>query len=168
VHPLALVLGKSAVPAIFGMAGTALTAALGFAVMRLAPLDKLGVDLSLDASRLLFMILFLLPVALAAAALQSAVAMLAKSFKEAQTYIQFLTFAPVVLLFSTMLSGETGPVARMMPVTGHADVLRNLLSNGPIDGAQVAVVTLLTLLLTAVGVWISKRQITDEKLLATL
>jgi sodium transport system permease protein len=168
VNPLALVIGKSAVPAIFGMAGTALTAALGFAVMRLAPLDKLGVDLSLDMSRLIVMILFLLPVALAAAALQSAVAMLAKSFKEAQTYIQFLTFAPIVLLFSTMLSGETGPVARLMPVTGHADVLRNLLSNGPVDGSQVALVTLLTLLLAAAGVWISKRQITDEKLLATL
>lgn len=168
VHPLALVIGKSAVPALFGFLGTSLTAILGFFLLQFAPLDKLGVDLSLDLPRLGFMILFLLPVALAVAALQSAVAMLAKSFKEAQTYIQFLTFAPIILLFSTMLSGETGPIARMMPMTGHADVLRSLLSNGAIDGRQVAVVSVLTLVLAVVGLAISRRQITDEKLLAQL
>ena len=168
VHPLALVVGKSAVPALFGILGTTLTAILGFVLLQFAPLDALGVDLSLDLPRLLFMILFLVPVALAVAALQSAVAMLAKSFKEAQTYIQFLTFAPIILLFSTMLSGETGPVAKMMPITGHADVLRSLLSNGAIDGGQVAVVSLLTIVLAVVGLAISRRQITDEKLLAQL
>jgi sodium transport system permease protein len=104
VHPMALVLGKWAVPTIFGFLGLSVTAILGFVLLRFAPLDKLGVAISLDAARLLIMILFLTPLALAVAALQTAVAMLAKSFKEAQVYIQLLTFAPVILLFMNMIS----------------------------------------------------------------
>jgi sodium transport system permease protein len=168
VHPTALVLGKWAVPTLFGIIGTTVTAALGFVLLRYAPLDKLGVALSLDASRLLYMVLFLVPLALAVAALQSAAAMVAKSFKEAQTYIQLLTFAPLILLFSSMMGGDTGPIARMMPITGHGDVLRSLLSNGAVDTGQAIVISLLTLALCAVGLVISQRQLADEKLLAQL
>lgn len=168
VHPAALVLGKWAVPTLFGVLGTVVTAVLGFALLRFAPMEKLGAALSLDVGRLLYMIVLLLPLALAVAAMQSAVAMLAKSFKEAQTYIQLLTFAPLILLFTMMMSGETGRLARLMPITGHGDVLRSLLSNSVVDTGQVLVISLLTLLLCAAGLYISKRQITDEKLLSTL
>jgi sodium transport system permease protein len=168
VHPTALVLGKWAVPTLFGIIGTTVTAALGFVLLRYAPLDKLGVALSLDASRLLYMVVLLIPVALAVAALQSAAAMLAKSFKEAQTYIQLLTFAPLILLFTNMMSGDTGPIARLMPITGHGDVLRSLLSNGTVDTGQAIIISLLTLALCAVGLVISQRQLADEKLLAQL
>jgi sodium transport system permease protein len=168
VEPLALVLGKWGVPTLFGALGTIVTAALGFVMLRFAPLDKLGVSLSLDLESLLKMILFLLPLALAVAALQSAAAMLAKSFKEAQTYIQLLTFAPLILLFTAMMSGETGQTAKMMPITGHGDVLRSLLSNGIFDVGQAVVVSLGTLLLCVVGLAVSQRQLKDEKLLAQL
>jgi sodium transport system permease protein len=168
VEPLALVLGKWAVPTLFAAIGTIVTAALGFVMLRFAPLEKLGVALSLDGSSLVRMILFLMPLALAVAALQSAAAMLAKSFKEAQTYIQLLTFAPLILLFSAMMSGETGPVAKMMPISGHGDVLRALLSNGVFDLRQALVVSLGTLVLCVIGLAISRRQLKDEKLLAQL
>jgi len=101
-------------------------------------------------------------------AIESAAAMLAKSFKEAQTYIQLLTFAPLILLFTNMMSGDTGPIARLMPITGHGDVLRSLLSNGTVDTGQAIVISLLTLALCAVGLVISQRQLADEKLLAQL
>jgi sodium transport system permease protein len=168
IDPWALVLGKWAVPAVFGILGTTLTAVLSFVLLSFAPLDKLSIALSLDISRLFTMVLFLLPLALAVASLQCAAAMLAKSFKEAQTYIQLLTFAPILLVFLAMMSGETGSLARMMPITGHADVLRNLLSSGTIDAAQIAAVSALTLGLCALGLIISRRQIRDEKLLAQL
>lgn len=168
IDTTSLVLGKWAVPTLFGIVGTTVTAVLGFVLLRFAPLEKLGVALSLDASRLLFIILFLIPLALAVAALQSAVAMLAKSFKEAQTYIQLLSFAPLILLFANMMSGETGPFVKMLPIAGHGDVLRSLLSNGPIDPRQVLAISLLTLALCAAGLVISRRQMRDEKLLAQL
>ena len=168
VEPLALVLGKWGVPTLFGAIGTIVTAALGFVMLRFAPLEKLGVALSLDGGSLVRMILFLMPLALAVAALQSAAAMLAKSFKEAQTYIQLLTFAPLILLFTAMMSGETGPVAKMMPISGHGDVLRSLLSNGVFDLRQALVVSLGTLVLCVIGLAVSQRQLKDEKLLAQL
>jgi sodium transport system permease protein len=166
--PTALVLGKWAVPTLFGILGTAATLALTFVILRYAPLDKLGVAVTLDAGDLVYMILFLVPLAFAVAALQSAAAMVAKSFKEAQTYIQLLTFAPVILLFGTMMSGETGPKARIVPITGHGDVLKSLLFDGRVDQAQALTVSLITLAVCAAGLFISRRQITDEKLLATL
>jgi hypothetical protein len=67
-----------------------------------------------------------------------------------------------------MMSGDTGPIARMMPITGHGDVLRSLLSNGAVETGQAIVISLLTLGLCAVGLIISQRQLADEKLLGQL
>jgi sodium transport system permease protein len=168
VDRTSLVLGKWAVPALFGTLGTVVTCALGFALLRMAPLEKINVALSLDAERLVAMILFLVPLALAVASVQCAAAMLAKSFKEAQTYIQLISFAPLVLLFSSMTSGDAGPRERLMPIIGHGDVLRSLLSNGAVDALQLLSVTILTLAICAAGLFVSRRQFTDEKLLAQL
>ena len=168
VDPTSLVLGKWAVPALFGTLGMVVTCALGFALLRMAPLEKINVALSLDVERLVAMILFLVPLALAVASVQCAAAMLAKSFKEAQTYIQLISFAPLVLLFSSMMSGDAGPRARLMPIIGHGDVLRSLLSSGAVDPLQLLSVTFMTLAICAAGLFVSRRQFTDEKLLATL
>jgi hypothetical protein len=55
-----------------------------------------------------------------------------------------------------------------MPITGHGDFLRSLLSNGALDLRQALIVSLLTLGLCALGLFISQRQMKDEKLLAQL
>jgi sodium transport system permease protein len=169
VEPLALVLGKWGVPTLFGVLGTIVTAVLGFVMLGFAPLEKLGVALSLDAGSLLKMILFLLPVALAVAALQSAAAMVAKSFKEAQTYIQLLSLVPVGLVFMTTFSGsETGGLARIAPLTGQADLLRALMTEGRIDPAQAAIATAVTLAAAAIALALSARHVAHERLLAQL
>jgi sodium transport system permease protein len=168
VHPLSLVLGKCAVPAAFGILGTICTAVVGFTVLRFAPLDKLGVALSLDAITAVKVILLLVPLALAVAAAQAAAAMLAKSFKEAQTYIQLLTLTPTILLFMTAASGETGPVAKLMPVSGHGALLSDLFTHGAIDGRQALAVTGITMAVCVAALMLSVRQLHDEKLLAQL
>jgi sodium transport system permease protein len=164
-----VIAGKWGVSATFGVVGTAVTVFLGIFLLRFAPLEKLGMNLSFDLGTQLAIVLVLIPLALFVAALQSLVAMLAKSFKEAQTYIQLLTLAPVGLLFMTSFSGEkTEGLALSMPLTGHANILSNLLSGEPIDMGKALIVSLISLLLTAVALQLSQKHLQHERLLGQL
>lgn len=70
---------------------------LAFAVsMRMVPTAGLGIDLRLPLSAVALIALLVLPVALLASGVQLLVASFAKSFREAQTYLQFLILVPAV------------------------------------------------------------------------
>ncbi|HEX9932867.1 MAG TPA: ABC transporter permease subunit [Allosphingosinicella sp.] len=169
IDPAGLIGGKWAVAALFGAFGTALTVFFGIFLIGFAPLEKLGFDLPLTLLHQAGLALLLAPLAFAVAAIQVLVAMLAKSFKEAQTYIQLLSLAPVALLFnSTFSGGETGSVGKIMPVTGHSDLLRRLLTEGTLDIRQAALVTATSLLFALLCLWMSQRQVGDEKLMGKL
>ena len=164
-----LIGGKWAVAALFGAVGTAVTVFFGTFLIGFAPLDKLGFDLPLTTVHQLGLALLLAPLAFAVAAIQVLVAMLAKSFKEAQTYIQLLSLAPVAMLFNTTFSGgEAGRIGQAMPVTGHSDLLRKLLTEGTLDPAQAALVTATSLAFALLCLAISRRHVGDERLLRQL
>lgn len=169
IDPAGLIGGKWAVAALFGAFGTAVTVFFSVFLIGYAPLDKLGVDLPLTLLHQIGLALLLAPLAFAVAAVQVLVAMLAKSFKEAQTYIQLLSLAPVALLFNTTFSGgETGAIGKIMPVSGHSDLLRRLLTEGTLDPKQAALVTLTSLLFALLCLSISQRHVGDEKLMGKL
>ena len=169
VSPGAVILGKWGVSALFGIAGTAATIVLALFLMKFAPIEKLGISLRTGAADQLLMLLLLVPLALAVAALQSLVAMLAKSFKEAQTYIQLLTFAPLgILTFGMVADRPASGLALNLPLTGHADLLTNLLAEGRIDPAQALLVTVGTLIATAAALVWAQRQLSNEKLIGQL
>jgi sodium transport system permease protein len=169
VAPAAVVLGKWGVSALFGIVGTAATIVLGLGLMNFAPLEKLGIELRTGIEEQAAMILLLVPLALAVAALQSLVAMLAKSFKEAQTYIQLLTFAPLAILsVGTFSDAPAGGLATNLPLTGHADLLTNLMAEGRVDPLQAALVTASTLVVTLAALVWAQRQLSNEKLLGQL
>lgn len=169
VDPAGLVGGKWAVAALFGVIGTAVTIFFGIYLLGYAPLERLGIDLSLSLDKQAMLALLLVPLAFAVAAAQVMVSMLAKSFKEAQTYIQLLSLAPVALLFNTSFSGgESGPLAKAMPVTGHSDLLSRLLTEGTIDTQQAALVTATSVAFTFLCLALSQRVVGDERLLGKL
>lgn len=169
IDPGGLIGGKWAAAALFGIAGTSVTIFFGGFLLGYAPLDRLGVDLDLTLGRELGMALLLVPLACAVAAAQCLVAMLAKSFKEAQTYIQLLSLVPVGLVFMSTFSGsEPGGLARIAPLTGQADLLRALMTEGRIDPAQAAIATAVTLAAAAIALALSARHVAQERLLAQL
>ncbi len=169
IDPAGLIGGKWAVAALFGVFGTAVTIFFSIFLIGFAPLDRLGVDLPLTLLHQIALALLLAPLALAVAAIQVLVAMLAKSFKEAQTYIQLLSLAPVALLFNTTFSGgETGSIGRIMPVTGHSDLLRRMMTEGTLDPGQAALVTATSLAFALLCLAMSQRHVGDEKLLGKL
>ncbi|WP_119680017.1 ABC transporter permease [Indioceanicola profundi] len=166
VDPSVLILGKWANAALFGMAGTAIAVVLGMNLLHFAPLEELRVSIPLDAGTQIRMILVVLPLALAASALQIMLALLAKSFKEAQTYLTLLSFAPVVLAFSGSFGGrEPEGFMEVAPVLGQIELLRALVADGELDLGKVAVASVLCLLLAAAALWQATRQLKDEKIL---
>jgi sodium transport system permease protein len=169
IDPAGLIGGKWAVAALFGAFGTAVTIFFSVFLIGFAPLDRMGVELELGLLNQIALAFLLAPLAFAVAAVQVLVAMLAKSFKEAQTYIQLLSLAPIGLLFNTTFSGgETGSIGKIMPVTGHSDLLRRLMTEGTLDPKQAALVTLTSLLFALLCLSISQRHVGDEKLLGKL
>ncbi|WP_114395767.1 ABC transporter permease [Oleisolibacter albus] len=166
VDPWVLILGKWANTALFSVLGLALTVVLGLGLLRFAPLEQLGISLPLDVWTQLRVILALVPLAMAVSAVQIAVALTAKSFKEAQTYLTLLSFLPVILSFSGTLGSKdpTGPVL-LAPVVGHLELLKDLVGSGTLDPGHLAGLTAGCLLLAAAALWQATRQLTGERIL---
>lgn len=168
VTPWSLILGKWANATLFAVLGTGVTIVLGVTLLRFAPLEQLGVTMQLGPSVQLLMWLTLLPLCLAVSGCQVLMGLLAKNFKEAQTYIQLFSFLPVVMVVFTSFSGrEPEGAQKLAPIIGHSDVLRRLVSEGSYDTGQALVVTAATLAIAAATLWYAQVKLRDERILTT-
>lgn len=103
-----IVAGKLAATVAFSLAATligivAFAASLA-AATRYAQLDALGLEFSVSWLRWLMLAGLLVPVVLLASAAQTLVAAFSKTFREAQTYVQFLMFVPMIPCFVVMFN----------------------------------------------------------------
>jgi sodium transport system permease protein len=123
-----LVLGKWAATVL--MSWLALTCSLaGFALaLRLVPLQDLGVRAQLGLRQLLGMAAVLLPLSLLAAGLQMVLAIFARTFKEAQTYLSLMMLVPT-LPASFLALSPLQPKTWMMlvPALGQTLLLGDLM-----------------------------------------
>ncbi|PTL83057.1 ABC transporter permease [Vitiosangium sp. GDMCC 1.1324] len=124
----ALVAGKWLATVVFACAA-ATVCLMGFmAVMHRVPLQDLGVKVRLDAATVLGLWAAVLPLALMASSAQMLLSTFARSFKEAQTYMQLLTFLPtlpgMVLVLSPVQS-KTWMFA--VPVLGQEMLVQELM-----------------------------------------
>ncbi|MCY1000458.1 ABC transporter permease [Myxococcus sp. MISCRS1] len=111
-------------------ASTVLVSLVGFVlVVRAVPLEELGLKARMDLPIVLGMVLAVLPLTLAASAVQLWVSTYARSFKESQTYLSLLTVVPTLpgmLLAMSPVQTQTWMFA--VPVAGQqmlaAEVMR--------------------------------------------
>jgi sodium transport system permease protein len=96
VEPRALLLGKWLAVSGLNAFGVVLTLAVSVLVLRRLPLEDMGVRMDLGPADLTRALVVCLPLAFLAAGLQLLVATLGRSFKEGQTYVSMLLFAPMV------------------------------------------------------------------------
>ena len=96
VSRTALTTGKWLTTCVFGLLASVLTQVAFLFMMSFVPLEQLDVQLSLGPHQLLLMSIAVAPMALFASALQMFVATFARSFKEAQTYVNLLIFLPMI------------------------------------------------------------------------
>ena len=124
-----LVLGKWLATSIAALI-VAIAAQLVFmATISITPFEVVGLKVSLGAPAAAQMLVVVLPLAFFGAALQMLIATFARSFKEAQTYLNLLNLVPVLPSMFLMLSPATREwwmmlVPTMAQVTAVVDILR--------------------------------------------
>lgn len=158
-----LIIGKWMVAALFGVVGTTLSVVGGVYAFEMAPLDALGIKLNLDIAS---MLANLLPYALLVAALQVLVALNAKSYKEANTQLQILTFVPALIGMFFMISDKVpeGMVA-MLPIIGQLHVMQGSALGGGVSVLAIIMNGLVALGIAILCLEVAARKLGSEKML---
>ena len=126
---LAFVAGKWMAAALAAVVSVGLTTALCSQLTRFLPLEDMGIRLDIGVEHAGYILLALAPLCLFTAALQGAVATLARSFKEAQTYMGVLILAPMLPGIMAALYPIAGAIwMYAVPMLGPYVLLTNILS----------------------------------------
>lgn len=153
-HPWELVAGKWLAAATLAIAGITLELTLAHAVLSWLPLEEIGLSWSLTWRDLLLVCVVSVPLSLFAAALQVALAMNSKSFKEAQSMLSFAILVPMAPgVIVSMLELKTALWMYAVPMLSNQTLLREMAKGGEI-GALPYVLTFFSSLapaLIAVG-----------------
>jgi sodium transport system permease protein len=151
----ALALGKVMASALSAMLAVMVTAVLCTAMLRFIPLQELGMRFRFGAPHMLGLMAAALPMCLLTASVQSCVATLAKSFKEAQTYMGILILAPMLVgVMGTLYPIDHQPWMYGVPLLGQYVLVTSVLGGyapGPIafTAAALACVASAALMLRA-------------------
>jgi sodium transport system permease protein len=125
---LALVAGKWLAAAVAAMVSTVLTVVLCANLPRFLPLDDMGIRFHIGFEHAGGIIAAVLPMCLFSSALQSAVATLARSFKEAQSYMGVLVLLPMIPgVMGALYPLGNAPWMYATPMLGPYVLLTNVL-----------------------------------------
>lgn len=125
---LVFVGGKWLAAALAAIASTALTTVLCAILPRFLPLEEMGIRFGIGPEHVLGIVGAALPMCLFSSALQSAVATLARSFKEAQSYMGVLVLMPMIPgVLGALYPLGNAPWMYAMPMLGPYVLLTNVL-----------------------------------------
>jgi sodium transport system permease protein len=149
-HPMTtrqLVLGKVIAVTCFALLGLALILLVSKIAYPFVPWQELGFSVSISTPFMALMLAVGVPVALMAASLQLFVSFMAKSFKEAQSYLTIVLFVPLAL--SMAASYNIAPdVLQWLPVSGQQQALMDFIKGREIPLLQLAVSSITTLIIS--------------------
>jgi sodium transport system permease protein len=171
-HRSEIVLGKilAAMTAIFLTAMLTLVSIVfsihnGGLAGRNPQMQQMLKTIPLDAHALLLIVLTLLPLALLAASIMIAIAILARSFKEGQTY---LTPLALFVIFPALLGGMPGleftPAMALIPIFNASQVIRSTLL-GDLSSTNFLITTLANLVYAGVAFYFASTRFEDETVL---
>ncbi len=122
-----LITGKWLAASTLAAVGITLELLCAHAVLSWLPLEEIGISWRISTGEILMVSLLSVPLSLFAAALQMALAMNARSFKEAQTVLSFVLLIPMVpMMLVPMLSLKTGNWMYFVPVLSNQTLLGEL------------------------------------------
>jgi sodium transport system permease protein len=165
VSRLAVVLGKWAATILAASAAVAVTLAAFYALMHKVPLQDLGLKASLGGPEIAGILLTVLPLVPLASALQMLVATYARSFKEAQTYVQLFTMIPMLPAMLLALNPvKTKAWMMLVPVFGQDILLGEVLRGEAIPAHWYALAALGASALAAAALAVTTRLFGEEKI----
>lgn len=164
-HPLSslhIVLAKSAAIATFSMLGLMIILIVSKFSYGMVPWQQLGFSITFTPSFMLFCAAVCLPIAFMSASLQVFVSFMAKSFKEAQSYVTMVLFIPMALSMVTTYDIATD-VVQWLPIAAQQFALMEFIKGNPIPVPQLVLSTLITIVLFGVFSYLSSRMLKSEK-----
>jgi sodium transport system permease protein len=145
-----LVTGKWLAAALLAIVGVTLELMLAHAILSWMPLEEIGMSWRVSWGRLLLVCLASVPLSLFAAAMQIAVAMNARSFKEAQSVLSIVMLVPMLPgLAVSMLELKTASWMYLVPMLSNQTLLRETAKGGDIGVLPFV----LTFLCSALAAW---------------
>jgi sodium transport system permease protein len=146
-----LITGKWLAAASLAIIGVTFELALAHVILSWLPLEEIGMSWRVTWSDLAMVCVASVPLSLFAAALQIAVAMNAKSFKEAQSVLSFVVMVPMVPgLAVSMLELKTASWMYLVPMLSNQTLLREI-AKGEALGALPFVLTFISSALPALA-----------------
>lgn len=146
-HPIStrqLVLGKVIAVTTFALLGLVLILLISKVAYTFVPWQELGFSINISTDFMKLMLVIGIPVALMASTLQLFVSFMAKSFKEAQSYLTMVLFVPLAL--SMAASYNIAPDAlQWLPVSGQQQALMDFIKGKEVATLQLAVSSITTL-----------------------
>lgn len=133
VRGLDLIVGKWLAAALFCAAGLALEFVVGHCVLQALPLENIGLSWQVTAPQLALFYLVALPLCLLAPALQIAVALNARSFKEAQSSMMVVLVFALVPAFIPALQLDVQDWWYRIPLLAEQTLLLDLARDGTLD-----------------------------------
>ncbi len=167
VSPRDLIIGKWMIAALFGVTGTMITVIGGLTAMGYTPIEALGIKLNLGFQAQLSLLASLIPLAFMVAALQIFVSLSAKSYKEANTYLQLISFAPVIVGLSLSLTGkQIEGVLSYLPVVSHLQNTQAALIEGAQNFTLVAISGVISISLAILCLVLAAKRLRNEAILS--
>ncbi len=132
VPRMALVTGKCIAAALLAMTAVVLTTVLSANIPRFLPLQDMGIRFRIGRDEFIGVLAAMLPMCLFSASLQAAVATLARSFKEAQSYMGVLVLLPMLPgMISAVSTLGQAPWMYLIPVLGQHVLVMSVLGGRP-------------------------------------
>ena len=148
-RPLDLISGKWLAAATLGVVGLTLELVTAHFVLRWLPLEEIGMSWNMNLPVLLAVCAASIPLCLFAAAMEIALSMNAKSFKEAQTMAGFALMIPMIPAFvGPMLDLDTASWMYLVPVLSNQTLFQEL-AKGQAVGVLPFVLTCASSMLAA-------------------
>ena len=161
----ALTAGKWLTTTVFSLASAWLTLAAFVFMMRFVPLEELEMQLSLGGQQLLLMAVACGPMALFASSLQMFVATFARSFKEAQTYVNLLVFLPMIPgMVAQVYPLQPAPWMMLVPALSHQLLLIDVMGGEPVTTLNLALSAVATTALGAAFFGLTARMLRQERI----
>ncbi|WP_440055805.1 ABC transporter permease [Pseudoalteromonas sp. T1lg65] len=164
-HPIStshIVLAKVGAIAGFSIFGLVLTVIVSMFSYDMVPWEMVGFTVTIGPKFIIFAVLIGLPIALMSASLLVFISFLAKSFKEAQSYVAMALFLPVMLSMATTY--DIAPeVMQWLPIAAQQNAMIEVLKGNEIPLVPVLLASSITLGIFGILTYLTSKMLKSEK-----
>ncbi len=158
-----LIVGKWLAAAVFCAAGLALEFIAGHFMLQTLPLENIGLAWQVDALDLTLLYLIALPLCLLAPALQIAIALNSRSFKEAQSSMMLVLVVALIPAFVPALELEPQAWWYRVPLLAEQTLLLDMARDGAVTAINAATAMSISLALAAACIAFAARRLASER-----